>query len=751
MAQQQSPWLEGAYGWSFGEGGWNTGMDSNLLKFSFLFDRNVDSIVASLPAAVNGQAHYLTTDNRLYFAVGTTYFSTPVPKWFVIVVRSTGQTHQFNGTSLVQIDTHAQLDSRLDDVELTVSNLGTAAFKDIEFFATQAELDVAEATAAAYTNTLRSDISNNSDVTKGATLVGFDSTTLDQQIKLRISHVVDSITSLKAIDKTKYTKVFVTGYYAAGDGGGGDYWFDATDTTSADNGGTTIVASDGGRWKLVVTGSVSVKQFGARGNSNGTTGNGADDTAFIQAAINYVKGAGNTYSLYIPEGVFRCTAQLSVDGAIRVFGLGVSPYDGGIGTRGNGSWVYFDHTGKGFNIDGTLIMSGIELSKFGTFRNQPNPAPAWTPNAHDYDIYIDNSDVYLDDMMLLNPTKGVFLTNGNAGRLEINRLRGQAFQTMVRVDTSFDAIKIHNLHQWPFWRDDSNVHAYTMSNLDALYLERSDNPMLTNIFTIFARAGIRFGQNVSGKTSKVHLANADFDRGAFGLFIDSTVTDGVTGQFDNITHQGEGGLAGSKAIFLQGNNSVLDFGNFRSDLADQNALRVDGTGNTINLAGSTVLFNYNQSASGFTAIEGASGNTIRIDGKPQIAGGGAGGRYSGAGLIYVDEWRAYSPTITAETGTITTVGTTVGRFKRFNDTLQFALDVTVTTNGTGAGSVRATVPDKVETMNAVATGREFAVGGKAVSGSLSVGTTFCAIRNFDNTYPASDGARLIVNGSYQIA
>jgi len=72
MAQQLSPWLEGAYGWSLGEGGWNSGMDQNLLKFSFMFDRNVDSIVASLPAAVNGQAYYLTTDNRLYFAVGTT-------------------------------------------------------------------------------------------------------------------------------------------------------------------------------------------------------------------------------------------------------------------------------------------------------------------------------------------------------------------------------------------------------------------------------------------------------------------------------------------------------------------------------------------------------------------------------------------------------------------------------------------------------------------------------------------------------
>lgn len=169
MTQQTSPWLEGAYGWSFGEGGWNTGMDQNLLKFSFMFDRNIDSIVASLPAAINGQAHYLTTDNRLYFAVGTTYFSTPVPKWFTVTVRGTGATWQFNGTSLVQIDSPQQLDSRIDAVELTVSTLGTAAFKNIEFFAEQSELDVAVANAANYTDALRTDLAEPT----GADMSGF--------------------------------------------------------------------------------------------------------------------------------------------------------------------------------------------------------------------------------------------------------------------------------------------------------------------------------------------------------------------------------------------------------------------------------------------------------------------------------------------------------------------------------------------------------------------------------------------------
>lgn len=173
MTQQLSPWVEGAYGWNFGEGGWNTGMDSNLLKFSFLFDRNVDSIVASLPPAVNGQAHYLTTDNRLYFAVGTTYYSTSVPKWFTIILRDTGATWQFNGSTLEEIDSLLTIDSRLDSVELAISSLGSASLEDVGFFASQSALDVAVADSANYTDTLAGDLLSTSSGSVGAGKVGF--------------------------------------------------------------------------------------------------------------------------------------------------------------------------------------------------------------------------------------------------------------------------------------------------------------------------------------------------------------------------------------------------------------------------------------------------------------------------------------------------------------------------------------------------------------------------------------------------
>lgn len=170
MTQQTSPFLEGKFGWALGESNWNLGMDENLLKFSYMFDKNIDGIVSSLPAAVNGQAYFNTTDNRIYFAVGGSYTSTPTPKWFIFTLRTTGIPYQFDGTSLT-----TNVVNLVDD---------------------------------------------------------------------KIPALVSSFTEIRAIDKVGGPKfVFFPSV--------GGYYLDASDTTSANNNGMIIVATDGGRWKLL--------------------------------------------------------------------------------------------------------------------------------------------------------------------------------------------------------------------------------------------------------------------------------------------------------------------------------------------------------------------------------------------------------------------------------------------------------------------------------------------------------------------
>lgn len=154
MPQQTNPFLETKYGWNYGESGWSSGMDENLVKMGFMFDGTVDAITATLPTLSNGTAYFLTTDNRFYFTVGGVYYSSPCPKYFIFKIKSSGDFYQFNGTSAVQINSPAQTDSRIDAVEDTVASLGSAAFEDLGDLATQAELDVASAQANDYSDTV---------------------------------------------------------------------------------------------------------------------------------------------------------------------------------------------------------------------------------------------------------------------------------------------------------------------------------------------------------------------------------------------------------------------------------------------------------------------------------------------------------------------------------------------------------------------------------------------------------------------
>jgi hypothetical protein len=191
----------------------------------------------------------------------------------------------------------------------------------------------------------------------GAAGVGYGLLTLDQILKSRVASVVDSVAALRALDKTKFTRAFVTGYYAAGDGGGGPYYLDATDTTSADNSGTIIVATDGGRWKLQPGGILTVRQFGAKGD--GTT----DDTSAIQAALNALPSTGG--ALYFPGGVYKVSLQFTIANRsnIRLYGPSFSgSYNAttlGATIQATGTFTVFSFSnGVGCSVESMQIRDG---------------------------------------------------------------------------------------------------------------------------------------------------------------------------------------------------------------------------------------------------------------------------------------------------------------------------------------------------------------------------------------------------------
>ncbi len=103
----------------------------------------------------------------------------------------------------------------------------------------------------------------------------------------------------------------------------------------------------------------------------------------------------------------------------------------------------------------------------------------------------------------------------------------------------------------------------------------------------------------------------------------------------------------------------------------------------------------------------------------------------------------FAPVVAAQTGTITTAAVTM-RYKQVAKRVYYKAQVTITTNGTGAGYVSITLPF-ASNDNYVGTGRTSSI-------SLSTMTSASTLRIYkasDQSYPGSDGAVLIVSGWYE--
>lgn len=358
---------------------------------------------------------------------------------------------------------------------------------------------------------------------------------------------------------------------------------------------------------------LNARKFGLKGD--GTT----ENMSKVYLAVAEAQATGSP--LYAPSGRYKFPEAIVSNGPGFTL-IGDPPVVKGVGGTDalKGTWFHFDHAGRGISIvnaggNSAGNFTDTRIQSIGTMRTQPAPAPGWAPTDFDWDIHADGvSDVILRDVTFWNATRGVVLagsTVSGPGRLELYGVRGQCFKNGIFVDTAYDVCRLDQIHIWPFWRDDANVHAYTMANLDAIYMNRSDNPMLSNVFTIFARAGLRLGGNANGVTSKVHLVNADFDRGYTGIWLDASA-DGASGQFTNVTTQGETGLAGTKGLFVQADNTRLAFTNLRASVNHQNGVRIEGTGNIVDFSGQTLIDGYDAALIGFPALEAYANNYVSV-------------------------------------------------------------------------------------------------------------------------------------------
>jgi hypothetical protein len=113
---------------------------------------------------------------------------------------------------------------------------------------------------------------------------------------------------------------------------------------------------------------------------------------------------------------------------------------------------------------------------------------------------------------------------------------------------------------------------------------------------------------------------------------------------------------------------------------------------------------------------------------------------------------AYTPVITAGAGAFTTVSAT-GRYRKIGKLIFIQITITITTNGTAASFVIASLP--FATVN-VAGVNHMLAGGILNSGAALIGfaignTSQLRAFKYDSSYPGADGETLVLSGFYEVA
>ncbi|MEX3688847.1 glycosyl hydrolase family 28-related protein [Paraburkholderia sp. BR14263] len=202
-------------------------------------------------------------------------------------------------------------------------------------------------------------LTDHSDGTPGASLIGWDGGTLATQMQRRISYVADSVAEISALSVAKYTRAFATGFGGVNDGGGGAYQYIATSTATID--GATVLSAAGGvgRWHLQITGRISLKQFGAKGDGK------TDDTRAVLAWLAFVLATG--IEGYAPAGTYVVTQQVVMDwgaawkpgATFRGAGMNRAVFDlSSVATAP--AWLLTDSTGQKAAFHGAFTDMGLK-------------------------------------------------------------------------------------------------------------------------------------------------------------------------------------------------------------------------------------------------------------------------------------------------------------------------------------------------------------------------------------------------------
>jgi hypothetical protein len=289
-----------------------------------------------------------------------------------------------------------------------------------------------------------------------------------------------------------------------------------------------------------------------------------------------------------------------------------------------GSWLLCDTPGTSvvlLEVDAAAgrTPAGAAVRGIAVAHRQPTGTVGFRPADYPAAITLRPgcTDITVEDVFLLNPTRGVQIGGPGAasGRILVRRLSGQPLTDGIVADGCYDLLWLDNVHFWTYWRwgdGPAGVQHWIQTQATGITLYRCDNPMLQRIFCFGYALGLALRSSESGSPHKVKVSDSDFDVCGTGVGITGVASSGLDPHtFVNLSMQGPdpadrenlGGIvvdgASSQVRLAMSNVSIVAFGGSGIHLA--------GTGTTafvdnifiqdVNLAGGN--------AAGIRAIRGA--------------------------------------------------------------------------------------------------------------------------------------------------
>ena len=361
-----------------------------------------------------------------------------------------------------------------------------------------------------------------------------------------------------------------------------------------------------------------VRDYGAKGDGQ------TDDAPAIQAAVNALAGRGGG-TLEFGARTYRIASPVLVEGAtVRFQGAGFTEGP----PPAQGTWLLIDATGfTPFAFRGVLARGSAVRDIAVQQVHAAAINAAWAPTAYDWVFRVEDcfGGVDFDNLLLCGVNRGIHCRN--SGRLDIRRLRAQAFACAVEVDECYDVPRFHNIHIWPYWSGANEVVRWQQANGDAMVFRRCDGAFIDQFFALGYRSAFRFASSAAGVTTKFYIGQAYVDFAKHAVLVEGANT---TGQIAGLTTQGElfgsGGtpVAGSCGVLLAGTGARVQIGNLRVDTVEDNPVRLEGSNNRLDLF-SLRCVKFNTRANNAAAIHladsgAAAPNTVHLGSPPLLEG-----------------------------------------------------------------------------------------------------------------------------------